>query len=109
MLYWRQKFNGRNFLFRIWNIITGSKVNIEVSEKEIRDKLDKVYIALGSKSNLIIMTSIEELFKFLKNNKIDKEICISITFDILLKLRGSIDNFKNKEKNIEIKTKNYSN
>ena len=85
------------------NIITGSKVNIEVSEKEIRDKLDKVYIALGSKSNLIIMTSIEELFKFLKNNKIDKEICISITFDILLKLRGSIDNFKNKEKNIEIK------
>lgn len=85
------------------NIISKNKKDFKVSEKEIRTKLDKVYIALGSKSNSIIKTSVEDLFKFLKNNRVNKEICTSITLDILFKLRGSVEDFKNKDDNIGVK------
>lgn len=98
-----KKLIEETFYLGYGNIVSKNQERINMSEKDIRNNLDKVYIALNGESNLLIRNSIEDLFKFLKDNRINKEICTSITLDILFKLRGSIDILKNKENNIEIK------
>lgn len=76
----------------IYKIIDKNKNN----EKELLKNIDKFYILLNSSNKSILISNIKEIFIFLKENRISFEICKTITYDILLKIKKKIKSINSK-------------
>ncbi|MDQ0150694.1 response regulator [Eubacterium multiforme] len=73
------------------SIILNCKERNKCGDKEVIKIINNIDMFINSKNYKIILESVDELYKELKEFRVDRKKCEGITLDILLRLKNKID------------------